>query len=227
MKINGKAVSFDADAFLRHIGTATRMQSCLQKHIIFSQADCAASLFYICKGRVRLTIFSIEGKAATIAILGEGDFLGEECLAMGQPLRLATAVAITCCSFVRIEKERMLAALDGDRALARFFTEYLLARTIRAQENLADQLSHSSEKRLVRLLLLLARSGDNGTAERSFPEISQETLAEMVGTTRPRISYFMNKFRRMGLIDYSGGLHVSKELEFLLQGRAKETGLQR
>jgi CRP/FNR family cyclic AMP-dependent transcriptional regulator len=219
MKINGKAVSFDADAFLRHIGPATRMQSCVQKQIIFSQANTASSLFYICKGRVRLTVFSSEGRAATIAILGKGDFLGEECLAMEQPLRLATAVAITDCSFVQIEKQTMLGALDSDRALAGFFMEHLLKCKIRAHEDLADHLSHSSEKRLVRLLLLLAgpHSGDNGATKRNYPEISQETLAEMVGTTRPRISYFMNKFRKMGLVDYSSGLHVSKELENLLQ----------
>jgi CRP-like cAMP-binding protein len=216
---SGTPVLFDLDAFCRNTGTGTRIQSCVQKQAIFSQGDPAAGLFYIRRGRVRLTIFSSEGTAATIAILGEGDFLGEECLAPGRRLRLATAVAITGCAIVQIEKEQMLAALDSDRALARFFMEYLLARKIRVQEDLADQLSHSSEQRLVRVLLLLAGTGSNGATGRNFPEISQETLAEMVGTTRPRISYFMNKFRRMGLVDYSGGLQVRKELENLLKDR--------
>ena len=219
---NGEAASFDPEAFLGNIGMATRMQPCPQKQVIFSQGNPAVNIFYICQGRARLTVFSSQGRAATIAILGEGDFLGEECLAPGQSLRMATAVAITDCSLVQIEKERMLAALDGDRGLARFFMDYLLVRKIRVEEDLADQLSHSSEKRLARLLLLLAgpysgNHGSNGTSELSFPEINQETLAEMVGTTRPRISYFMNKFRKMGLIDYSRGLLVRKELESMLQ----------
>ena len=216
---NGETISFDPEAYFRKPGMGARVQACVQKRVIFSQADAAASLFYLCRGQIGLTVFSSEGRAATIAILGEGDFLGEECLAPNQPLRLTSAVAITDCLLVQIEKQRMLAALHRDPALASFFMEYVLARKIRAQDDLADRLCHSSEKRLVRVLLLLAGpgSGSNGTTGRNFTEISQETLAEMVGTTRPRISYFMNKFRRMGLVDYSGGLHVRKELENLLQ----------
>lgn len=209
---------YDVEALLLNIGAGTPVH--LRKQAIFSQGDRAADLFYIRQGWVRLTMFSREGKAATVAILGQGDFLGEECLAPGRFLRLASAVAITDCFFIQVEKEQMLRALNGDRnpTLARFFTEYLLARNLRVQEDLADQLSHCSEKRLIRLLLLLAQSGPqkDGASDYSFPEISHEILAEMVGTTRPRITYFMNKFRKMGLVEYSGGLHVKKELEKLL-----------
>ena len=212
--MNDRPASFDPEALLQSLGAAARSRSYPHKQAIFSQGDLAASLFYIRRGRVRLTVLSDEGKAATIAILGDRDFVGEECLAVSHSLRLATAIAITDCAAFQIEKQQMLAALDSNPPLARFFWEYLLARKIRTQEDLADQLSHSSEKRLIRLLLLLA--GPYGDGAGALPEISQETLAEMVGTTRPRINYFMNKFRKMGLIDYKGGLRVRKELRNLL-----------
>lgn len=204
-------------AFFQDKTTGSRVQACRQKQVIFSQGDSAASLFYVLRGRVRLTIFSSRGKAATIAILGEGDFLGEECLADGAAVRRASAIAVTDCSLLQIKRDSMRSALCRDCALAGFFMEYLLARKIRVEENLADQLFHSSERRLVRVLLTLAAAGHNGAIRRDLPEINQEILAEMVGTTRPRISYFMNKFRKLGLVDYSSGLHVKKELEIMLQ----------
>lgn len=212
-----RVMSCDAEVFFRERVPGTRVQACRQKQVIFSQGDSAASLFYILRGRVRLTMFSRRGKAATIAILGDCDFLGEECLGDGPAFRRASAIAVSDCSLVQIKKESMISALDHDPAMAGFFMEYLLARKIRVEEDLADQLFHSSERRLVRVLLMLAATGHNGATGRDLPEINQEILAEMVGTTRPRISYFMNKFRKLGLIDYSSGLHVKKELEIMLQ----------
>lgn len=208
---NGKRVPFP-QLLLDKTGPGAKIQSYRQKQIIFSQGDLAATLFYIREGRVRLTLLSNEGKAATITILGEGEFLGEECLVPCHHLRLASAVAITDGSMLEIGKERMLAALDSDHGLASSFTQYLLMRKIHAEDNFADQIFHSTEKRLVRLLLLLADS-----EKHNLPEISQEILAEMVGTTRPRISYFMTKFRKLGLVDYSRGLRIRKELQKVLQ----------
>ena len=212
-----EVVGFCSQLQLLMTRRGAKIQSYRQKQVIFSQEDPAAALFYVRQGRVKLTIFSSGGKAATIAILDNGDFLGEECLVPCHSVRLASAVAISDCSLLQIEKGEMLAALDSDRALARSFTKYLLTRKARAEECLADQLSHSSEKRLVRLLLLLGRSGTSGQAKRYPPEITQEILAEMVGTTRPRISYFMTKFRKLGLVDYRGGLRVSKELQYVVR----------
>lgn len=209
---NGQAPRFDPEAVLLDIGTTARQ--CPHKHIIFSQGDYAGCLFYIGSGRIRLTVVSYAGKGATVAILGKGDFLGEECLAPAYSLRLASAVAMTDCSLVQIERQCMLAALARDPALAKFFWEYVLECKIRTQEDLADRLSHGSEKRLIRLLLMLANH--NGRNGHDLPEISQEILAEMVGTTRPRISYFMNKFKKLGLVDYNDGLQVRKELEDML-----------
>ena len=211
----GEAEPFHPDAFLRDISTGAKIQLWREKQLIFSQGDPAASLFYIHHGRIRLTVFSSAGKVSTIAILGKGYLLGEECLA--QSIRMANAIAITDCSFTEIDKGRMLEAMAHDCALARAFMEYLLACKIRTQEELADRLLDSSEKRLARVLLLLAGPAGNGANGSHLPEISQETLAEIVGTTRPRISYFMTKFKKMGFIDYSRGLQVSKELESLLR----------
>ena len=209
---NGKRAPFHPQLLLDKAGPGAKIQSYLQKQVIFSQGDPAATLFYIREGRVRLTLLSSEGKAATVTILGEGEFLGEECLVPCHHLRLASAVAITDGSLLEIGKDRMLAALDSDHVLSGSFTQYLLMRKIHAEDSLADRLIHSSEKRLVRLLLLLASS-----EKRKLPEISQEVLAEMVGTTRPRISYFMTKFRKLGLVDYSRGLRVRKELQKVLR----------
>jgi len=212
-----KVIPIFSQLLLRNVGLNAKILDFLPKQVIFSQDDPAANLFYICEGRVRLTLLSSEGKAATITILGDGEFLGEECLVAKHDLRLASAVAIADCSLLRIEKEQMLSALDRDPAFARSFTQYLLMRKIHAEDNLADQIFHSSEKRLVRVLLRLAGSSPDSGAKRNLPEISQEVLAEMVGTTRPRISYFMTKFRKLGLIDYKRGLRVRKELQNVLR----------
>jgi CRP-like cAMP-binding protein len=212
-----KEARFPAQLLLENAGVGAKIQLNFQKQVIFSQGDPAPTLFYIREGRVRLTLLSSEGKAATITILGEGEFLGEECLVPSHSVRLASAVAITNCCLVKIGKDQMLAALESDHALAASFTQYLLLRKIHAEDNLAHQIFHSSEKRLVRLLLLLAGPETDGGSKRKLPEISQETLAEMVGTTRPRISYFMAKFRKLGLVDYRRGLRVRKELQNILR----------
>jgi CRP-like cAMP-binding protein len=172
---------------------------------IFAQGENADAVFYIQKGKVRLTVVSKIGKEATIAILGEGSFFGEGALA-GQLLRMGSAAAMTNCELLRVDKKAMMDALHREHSLSDMFVAYLLARNIRYEEDLVDQLFNSSEKRLARVLLLLAHFGKEGIPETVVPKISQETLAEMVGTTRSRVSFFMNRFRRLGFIDYSGGI---------------------
>jgi CRP/FNR family transcriptional regulator, cyclic AMP receptor protein len=181
-----------------------------KKTTVFSQGSPADAVFYIEKGKVKLTVLSTRGKEA-VAILGSGDFFGEGCLA-GQPLRMATAAAITECSILRVQKETMVRMLHNEPALSELFMSYLLSRNVRIEEDLVDQLFNSSEKRLARILLLLTRFGKDGQHEPVVPRISQETLAEMVGTTRSRVSFFMNKFRKLGFIDYNGGLQVHSSL---------------
>jgi CRP/FNR family cyclic AMP-dependent transcriptional regulator len=178
---------------------------------VFSQGDPGNAVFYIEKGKVKLTVVSTRGKEAVVAILGSGDFFGEGCLA-GQPLRMATATAMTECSILRVKKETMTRMLRNEPALSELFMTYLLTRNVRIEEGLVDQLFNSSEKRLARILLLLTRFGKDGQQELVVPKISQETLAEMVGTTRSRVSFFMNKFRKLGLIEYNGGLQVHSSL---------------
>ena len=168
-------------------------------------------MFYIEKGKVKLTVLSSRGKEAVVAILGNGDFFGEGSLA-GQPLRMATATAMTECTILRVEKDTMMRMLHNEPAFADLFVAYLLSRNVRIEEDLVDQLFNSSEKRLARILLLLTRFGKDGQHETVVPKISQETLAEMVGTTRSRVSFFMNKFRKLGLIGYNGGLQVHSSL---------------
>ena len=182
-----------------------------KKGTVFSQGDPANAMFYIEKGKVKLTVLSTRGKEAVVAILGSGDFFGEGCLA-GQPLRMAAATAMTECSILRVEKETMTRMLRNEPALSELFMTYLLTRNVRIEEDLVDQLFNSSEKRLARILLLLTRFGKDGQQELVVPRISQETLAEMVGTTRSRVSFFMNKFRKLGLIEYNGGLQVHSSL---------------
>ncbi len=168
-------------------------------------------MFYIQKGRVRLTVVSKVGKEATIGILKDGDFFGEGCLA-GQPLRMGAATAMMDCAVLRIEKKAMMEALHREHAFSDMFVAYLLARNIRYEEDLVDQLFNSSEKRLARILLLLANFGKEGRPETVVPKISQEMLAEMIGTTRSRVSFFMNRFRKLGFIHYNGGLQVHSSL---------------
>ena len=202
---------FDVNAFLATIGAGRKILAVSAKKRIFTQGDRADAVFYVQTGKVRLTVVSKIGKEATIGILGDRSFFGEGALA-GQALRMGTATAITDCSVLRIEKKVMMQALHREHTLSDMFVAYLLARNIRYEEDLVDQLFNSSEKRLARVLLLLARFGKEGTPESVVPKISQETLAEMVGTTRSRVSFFMNRFRKLGFIHYNGGLKVHSSL---------------
>jgi CRP-like cAMP-binding protein len=182
-----------------------------RKEKIFAQGEAADAVFYVQTGKVRLTVVSKTGKEATIGIAGEGDFFGEGALA-GQALRMGSATALTNCAALRIDKKAMVEALHREHELSDLFVAHLLARNIRYQEDLVDQLFNSSEKRLARVLLLLARFGKEGEPDAVIPKISQETLAEMVGTTRSRVSFFMNRFRKLGFIHYNGGLQVRSSL---------------
>ena len=200
-----KTRRFDSDVFLATIGEGRKILLVNKKHVIFAQGDGADAVFYVQKGKVRLTVVSASGKEATIAIVGEGNFFGEGSLA-GQLLRMGSAAAMTDCEILRVDKKVMLDALHREPAFSEMFVAYLLARNIRYEEDLVDQLFNSSEKRLARVLLILAHFGKDGIPETVIPKISQETLAEMVGTTRSRVSFFMNRFRKLGLIDYAGGI---------------------
>ncbi len=206
-----KTYTFDPDTFLSSIGAGRRGLHFLKKQTVFAQGDATDGVFYIQKGRIKLTVISSSGKEATIGILGSGDFFGEGCLA-GQPLRIGSASAITDCDILRIDKKAMMQALHREHKLSDLFVAYLLARNIRYEEDLVDQLFNSSEKRLARILLLLAHFGKEGAPENIVAEVSQTTLAEMVGTTRPRVNFFMNRFRKLGFIHYDGGLQVHSSL---------------
>jgi CRP/FNR family transcriptional regulator, cyclic AMP receptor protein len=195
---------FDPDHFLATIGAGRKTVAVPKKKTVFSQGDAADAVFYIQKGKVRLSVVSTIGREATIGILREKDFFGEGSLA-GQALRMGSAAAMTDCELLRIEKGAMMSALHREHAFSDMFVAYLLARNIRYEEDLVDQLFNSSEKRLARVLLLLAHFGKEGVPETVVPKISQETLAEMVGTTRSRVSFFMNRFRKLGFIHYAGG----------------------
>ena len=200
-----KHCAFDPDRFLATIGQGRKNLVVARKKRIFTQGDAADAVFYIQKGKVRLTVVSKTGKEATIGRLSEENFFGEGSLA-GQALRMGSAAAVTDCQILRIEKKAMMDALHHEHALSDMFVAYLLARNVRYEEDLVDQLFNSSEKRLARVLLMLAHFGKEGVPETVVPKISQETLAEMVGTTRSRVSFFMNRFRKMGFIDYAGGV---------------------
>jgi CRP/FNR family transcriptional regulator, cyclic AMP receptor protein len=199
-----KSRHFDPGAFLATIGDGRRSLSVPRRQGIFNQGDLADAVFYIQKGKIKLSVVSNAGKEATIGILGEGNFFGEGALA-GQSLRMGSAVAMTECNLLRIEKKAMMSALHRGHAFSDMFVAYLLARNIRYEEDLVDQLFNSSEKRLARMLLMLAHFGKEGVPQTVIPKISQETLAEMVGTTRSRVSFFMNRFRKLGFIHYAGG----------------------
>jgi CRP/FNR family cyclic AMP-dependent transcriptional regulator len=202
---------FDPNTFLATIGDGRKILAVQKKQTIFTQGDGADAVFYIQTGRVRLTVVSKVGKEATIGILKEGDFFGEGALA-GQKVRMGSAAAMTDCELLRVNKKAMMEALHGEHAFSDMFVAYLLARNIRYEEELVDQLFNSSEKRLARVLLLLAHFGKEGVPETVVPKISQETLAEMIGTTRSRVSFFMNRFRKLGFIHYNGGLQVHSSL---------------
>jgi CRP-like cAMP-binding protein len=195
---------FDPKKFLATIGEGRKSVAVPQKQTIFAQGDAADAVFYIQGGKVRLTVVSKIGKEATLGILNEGEFFGEGGLA-GQSFRMGSATAMTDCELLRIDKKAMMLALHREHTFSDLFVAYLLARNIRYEEDLVDQLFNSSEKRLARLLLLLAHFGKEGVPETVVPKISQETLAEMIGTTRSRVSFFMNRFRKLGFLDYGGG----------------------
>ncbi len=199
-----KTRGFDPYAFLATIGEGRKILSFSRKQVIFAQGDPANAVFYIQKGKVRLTVVSKSGREATIGLLADGFFFGEGALA-GQALRMGSATTVTDCTLLRIEKKSMMKALHREHAFSDLFVAYLLARNIRYEEDLVDQLFNSSEKRLARVLLLLAHFGKDGVPELVIPKVSQETLAEMVGTTRSRVSFFMNRFRKLGFVDYNGG----------------------
>jgi CRP/FNR family cyclic AMP-dependent transcriptional regulator len=197
--------AFDPETFLAKAGVGKTVVNLKKKDTAFSQGDPADAVFYIQKGRVKLTVVSENGKEATIALLGAGEFIGEECIASAHPTRMATAAALMECTVLRIDKQEMLRVLHREHAFSDLFVSFLLARSTRFQADLVDQLFNSSEKRLARILLLLAQFGKTSKPETVIPNISQETLAGMVGTTRSRVSFFMNRFRKLGFIDYQAG----------------------
>ena len=206
-----KKASFDPKVFLATVNGGRSISKYRKDETVFSQSSSADAVFYIQKGKVKITVVSEQGKEAVVAILGPDEFCGEGCLT-GQPLRLATATAMTDCEIMRVEKAVMVRVLHEEPAFSEMFVSHLLARTIRVEADLVDQLFNSSEKRLARALLLLANFGKDGRPEPIIAKVSQETLAEMIGTTRSRVSFFMNKFRNLGLIDYNGRIEIHSSL---------------
>jgi CRP/FNR family transcriptional regulator, cyclic AMP receptor protein len=207
-----KNPAFDAAAFLANTGLGRRIVRIKAKQVFFSQGNPADSVFYLQKGRAKLTVVSTNGKEATIALLSPGDFVGEESIAGAVGLRLATATAIAACTALKIERAEMIRVIHEEHAFSDLFLKFLLARSMRTQADLVDQLFNSSEKRLARILLLMAEFGKPGEPETLIPKITQETLAEMIGTTRSRVSFFMNRFRKLGFIEYNGRIQVHKSL---------------
>jgi CRP/FNR family transcriptional regulator, cyclic AMP receptor protein len=207
-----KPTAFDPVDFLAKAGLGRRIVQFKAKQVIFAQGVTADSIFYIQKGRARLTVVSANGKEATITLLAAGDFVGEESVAAVLGLRMATATAITPCTTLKIEREEMIRVMHEEHSFSDVFVAFLLARGMRTQADLVDQLFNSSEKRLARILLLMAEFGQPGKPEMLIPQITQETLADMIGTTRSRVSFFMNRFRKLGFIEYNGRIRVHKSL---------------
>ena len=203
--------SFDPKVFLAKVGEGKTISKYRKDQIVFSQGQVADAVFYLQQGKIKLTVVSEQGKEAVVAILGPGHFFGEGCL-NGHPLRIATTRAIDECVITRIEKATMMATIHNEPDFSELFMSYLLSRNSRIEEDLIDQLFNSSEKRLARLLLLLANFGKEGKPEPIVGKFSQETLAEMIGTTRSRVSFFMNKFRKLGFIEYNGKIEVHNSL---------------
>ena len=204
-------LNIDVISFLKATGMARNLKTYKRKEVIYCQGDSANTILYLEEGGVKLSVVSEAGKEAVVAVLGAGDFFGERCLA-GQSIRMGTATALTSCALLAIEKKDMLHILHERQEFSDIFISFILTRNIRAEEDLIDQLFNSSEKRLARTLLLLARYGKEDVAHQVLPELSQETLAEMVSTTRPRVNFFLNKFRKLGFIKYDGGLQVNSSL---------------
>jgi CRP/FNR family cyclic AMP-dependent transcriptional regulator len=205
-------IQFDPASFLASTGLGRRVVRFKPKQPFFSQGNPADSIFYLQKGRAKLTVVSKNGKEATITLLGSGDFVGEESIAAIVGLRMATATAITACIALKIERQEMIRVMHEEHSFSDLFLSFLLARSMRTQADLVDQLFNSSEKRLARILLLMAEFGKPGEPETLIPKITQETLAEMIGTTRSRVSFFMNRFRKLGFIAYNGRIQVHKSL---------------
>jgi CRP-like cAMP-binding protein len=205
-------LGFDPAGFLARAGVGRKVVQLKPKEPFFSQGDPADCVYYIQNGRAKLTVISSAGKEATIALITVGDFVGEESLAGTPGLRMATATAITQCSALKIDRAEMIRAIHDEHAFSDLFLKFLLERSMKTQADLIDQLFNSSEKRLARILLLMADFGQPGESESLIPKISQETLAEMIGTTRSRVSFFMNRFRKLGFIDYNGDIKVHKSL---------------
>jgi CRP/FNR family cyclic AMP-dependent transcriptional regulator len=209
--LTSKDKSFDPKRFLATVNGGRTISTYRKDETVFAQGNAADSVFYILKGKVKVIVFSEQGKEAVVAILGSDEFCGEGCLT-GQKRRIATATAMTDCEIMRLEKQTMIDALHDEPTFSEFFVKHLLARTLRVEEDLVDQLFNSSEKRLARALLLLANFGKEGRPEPIIAKVSQETLADMIGTTRSRVSFFMNKFRKLGFIDYNGHMEVHSSL---------------
>jgi CRP/FNR family transcriptional regulator, cyclic AMP receptor protein len=219
---------FDAAAFLASAGLGRRIIQLAPKDSFFSQGDPADSVFYLQKGRAKVTVVSAAGKEATITLFSAGDFVGEEALAAVAGLRLATATAITACTALKIRREEMIRVMHEEHEFSDRFLKFLLERSMRIQADLVDQLFNSSEKRLARILLLMAEFGKPGEPEQYIPKISQETLAEMIGATRSRVSFFMNRFRKLGFIEYNGRIKVHRSLlNAVLLDRLPEANLER
>lgn len=207
-----KTTTFDPAAFLASAGLGRKIIRLKAKQFFFSQGSEADCVFYLQSGRAKLTVISDRGKEATITLLAAGEFVGEESIAAVPGLRMATATAITACSALKIERSEMIRVMHEEHAFSDIFLKFLLARGMRTQADLVDQLFNNSEKRLARILLLMAEFGKPGEPENLIPKISQETLADMIGTTRSRVSFFMNRFRKLGFIEYNGRIHVHKSL---------------
>jgi CRP-like cAMP-binding protein len=203
---------FDTEAFLASAGLGRRIVQIARKQTFFVQGDPSDAVFYLQRGRAKLTVVSQAGKEATITLLTEGDFVGEEAIATVGAVRLATATAIVPCTALKIRREEMIRVMHEEHSFSDLFLKFLLERSMRIQADLVDQLFNSSEKRLARILLLMAEFGKPGEPEQYIPKISQETLAEMIGTTRSRVSFFMNRFRKLGFIEYNGRIRVNKSL---------------
>jgi CRP-like cAMP-binding protein len=200
------------EAFLARAGLGKKIVNLKKDEVAYAQGDPADTIYYVQKGRLRVTVTSAAGKEATITLVGAGEFLGENCMVSVHPVRLATATAMAECSLLRISKVEMVRALHQDPAFSNVFVSFLLTRNARIQADLVDQLFNSSEKRLARILLLLAQFGKESKPETVVPKVSQEVLAEMIGTTRSRVSFFMNRFRKLGFIEYNGEIRVHNSL---------------
>jgi len=212
VKVSKKLKQFQPEEFLSQAGIGRTIVEVPKKEKIFCQGEAGEAVFYIQKGRAKLSVVSREGKEATISLFGPGEFIGEDCIAGVQSTRMASATALTGCTMLRIERKEMMRVIHEEHVFSDVFVAYLLARNTRIQADLVDQLFNSSEKRLARALLLLANFGKEGKPETVIPKISQEMLAEMIGATRSRVSFFMNRFRKLGFIDYNGTLRIHSSL---------------